>query len=228
MNLIDKIAEDPSGVTVVLAAAVIIPAVAAAWVLTYRKKRWLEDFAAAKRLRFEPEVPYDLRGTGLKVFNEGYGFRLLRRISGITCAGAAASFFDYKFSVPGGRRDSTYTLAVALFEFKSDLFPAFTLRQEGILDELKALFGFYDIDVPGDREFCREYYLSGRDKEAVVAFWTPDRTKKFKLPARCRLEAGGRWLAIYRYAATVDEKNYEAFMEEAKAAAAVLAGQAAA
>lgn len=213
MNIIDRIAEDPSGVTVVLAA----------WLLTIRKKRWLEDFAAEKRLRFEPEVPQDLRGTGLKVFNEGYGFRVLRRISGITCAGAAASFFDYKFSVPGGKRDSTYTLAVALFEFKSELFPAFTLRQEGILDELKALFGFYDIDVPGDKEFCREYYLAGRDKEAVAAFWTPERTKRFKLPGRCRLEAKGRWLAIFRYAATVDEKNYEAFMEEAKAAAAALA-----
>lgn len=223
MNIIDKIAEDPSGVTVVLAAVLIIPAVIAAWLFNWRKHRWLEDFAAAKRLRFEPEIPGDLRGTGLKVFNEGYGFRVLRRISGVTCAGAAASFFDYKFSVPGGKRDSTYTLAVALFEFRSELFPAFALRQEGILDELKALFGFYDIDVPGDREFCREYYLSGGDKDAIVAFWTPARTKAFRLPGRCRLEAKGRWLAIYRYAATVDEKNYEAFLEEARAAAAVLA-----
>ncbi|HAN05944.1 MAG TPA: hypothetical protein DCW72_03940 [Elusimicrobia bacterium] len=225
MNIIDKIAEDPSGVTLAVAAVVIIPAVAAAWFLDHRKNRWLENFAEAKRLRFEPEVPYDLRNTGLEIFNNGYDFRLLNRISGISCAGAAVSFFDYKFRAAGGREKGRYSLTAALFEFKSDLFPAFTLRQEGILDELKAVFGVYDIDVPGDKEFCREYHLSGRDKDAVAAFWTPERTKKFKLPARCRLEAKGRWLAIYRYAATVDEKNYETFMEEAKAAAAVLAGQ---
>ena len=227
MNIIDKIAEDPSGVTVILAAVLIIPAVAAAWFLNRRKRRWLEEFAGAKGLRFEPEVPDDLRGTGLEVFNKGSDFRLLNRISRINFSGAAASFFDYQFRVSGGREKGRYNLTAALFEFKSDLFPAFTLRREGIL-ELKAVFGVYDIDVPADREFCREYFLSGRDKDAVIAFWTPGRSKRFKLPARCRLEAKGRYLAIYRYAASVDEKNYEAFMEEAKAAAAVLAGQGAA
>jgi hypothetical protein len=202
------------------AGAAALAAFAFIW---WRKRNGVEGVADALGLPFAWEVPCDLKKTRLEIFSKGKYPKVTNQISGISAAGASARFFDYEFFVYRGREKDTYLLTAALFEFTQPLFPAFTLRAEGLFDKLKAVFGWEDIDIPGAEEFSGRYHLSGKDKAAILSFWTPARLAGFKLPARCAAEAGGRWLVFYRFAVSVDARSYPAFIEEAKAAAAALA-----
>lgn len=189
----------------------------------WRKRRGVEGVAQALGLLFAWEAPCDLGKTGLGIFNKGSDPKVSNQISGISAAGAAARFFDYEFFTYRGSKRDRCLLTAALFEFTEPLFPAFTLRAEGVADKLAAVFGWEDIDIPGAEEFSGRYHLSGKDKASILSFWTPARLAGFGLPARCTAEAGGRWLVFYRFAVSLDARSYPAFIEEAKAAAAALA-----
>ncbi len=91
-------------------------------------------------------------------------------------------------------------------------------------DKLKAKLGWEDIDIPGETEFSEKYYLSGKDKEAVLAFWTPERIARFKPAHGGTMEANGKYLALYKFSVKIDGKTYPAFIEDAKAVAAGFAG----
>ena len=190
--------------------------------LWWRKSRSVESVADALGLAFAWRAPCDLEKTGLELFTKGAEPTVTNQISGLSVSGAAATFFDYQFYAYQAGKRYKYLLTAALFEFKEPRFPAFTLRPEHIFDKLAGVFGWEDIDIPGAEEFSGKYHLSGKDAEAVKAFWTSSRTSGFKLPRRCTAEAGGRWLVFYRFAVSVDAKSYPAFIEEAKAAAASL------
>ena len=211
------------------AAAWIIPlfagaaALAAYAVIWWRKGRSVESVADALGLPFALNAPYDLERTGLDIFTKGFDREVTNQLSGISAAGAKARFFDYEFYYSGGGKKGKYLLTAALFEFEEPLLPEFTLRPERLFAKLAAEFGWEDIDIPGAEEFSGKYHLSGKDKAAISAFWTPARVRGFKLPARCTAEASGRWLTFYRYMVTLDAKSYPGFIEEAKAAAAALA-----
>lgn len=205
-----------------------IPAAAGALTLIafgfiwWRKSRSVERVAEALGLGFAWCAPCDLKKTGLAIFNKGDDHTVTNQITGLGVPGAEARFFDYQFCVYGGRRPDKYMFTAALFEFQEPVFPAFKLRPEHIFDALAAGLGWEDIDIPGANEFSDKYHLSGKDAEAVRAFWTPARTAAFKLPRRCTAEANGRWLVFYRFAVSLDAKSYPGFIEEAKAAAASL------
>lgn len=207
----------------------LIPAAAGALTLLayallwWRKSRSVESVADALGLAFAWRAPCDLEKTGLEIFNKGDEPTVTNQISGLSAAGATATFFDYQFYAYQAGKRYKYMLTAALFEFRKPLFPAFTLRPERLFDKLAGVFGWEDIDIAGAGEFSDKYHLSGKDAAAVRAFWTPSRTAAFKLPQRCTAEAGGRWLVFYRFAVSVDARSYPAFIGEAKAAAGSLA-----
>ena len=191
-------------------------------VIWWRKGRSIEGVADALGLPFAWTVPYDLARTGLNVFTKGSDHEVTNQLSGISVAGAKARFFDHKFYYSGEGKKGRYLLTAALFEFEKPLFPAFTLSPGGFFGRFAADFGGKAIDIPGAGEFSDKYRLSGKDKAALSAFWTPARVHGFIMPARCTAEAAGRWLVFYRFAVTVDAKSYPAFIEEAKSAAEAL------
>lgn len=193
-------------------------------VLALKRDRDIKALAGALGLQFAKRRAYDLEDTGLGVLTSGGDRDISNHISGLNAAGAAARFFDLKFRVGAGRGGSTYRLTVALFEFPRPLFPAFTLRQEGVFDRVGEAAGWEDIDIPGAEEFSGRYRLSGEDEAAIRAFWTPSRLASFSLPSGSKAEARGKYLALYKYQVKVDGRTYPAFMEEAKSAAAALAG----
>jgi len=195
-------------------------------ILLYMRGRGIRRLAASMGMKFSGRAPYDLGETGLDVLTSGTDRALKNQLSGLGAAGAAARFFDLEFSSGYGRNKRTESLTVALFEFPKQLFPAFALRKEGLFDKLAAGLGWEDIDIRGAEGFSGRYYLSGKDKGAIQAFWTPRRLSAFELPARAMLEANGRYLAFYRRSASVSAGNYPKFIEEATSAAAALAGRA--
>lgn len=124
---------------------------------------------------------------GLKLFGLGdipSARNLVKDISAMP----GALYFHYDYTVVRPRSSENFRFTVGFYKRPGLDLPEFELRPEGLADRVLALFGRKDINPGWNPEFSKRFYLSGPDKEAVAALFTP-------YVAGALSQIGGRWQA---------------------------------
>ncbi len=75
--------------------------------------------------------------------------------------------FDYQYTISTGKTSHTYKQTVFFVESKKLALPEFWMKPENFFHKIGAWLGIEDIDFDAFPEFSNQYYLKGKDKEAV-------------------------------------------------------------
>jgi hypothetical protein len=207
---------------------VVLIATAAGIAVTMERRRGDALARAGRELGLEFTREGDLLPHGLHrlpFFHGGTGRNFLRGAA----AGGELLVFDYS---TGARRDrgasSQRSHTVAAFRFRGLELPAFELGPAGVLARIAAALGARAIDFADHPEFSRRFTLSGADESAVRALFTPP-VRQFlaglERKRRREVEARGEWLVVYRTGDKVRPRALGAFVADATAAVARIAGR---
>lgn len=124
---------------------------------------------------------------GLKLFGQG-DIPSVRNLVKDIYALPGALYFHYDYTVVRSRSSDNFKFTVGFYKRPGLGLPEFALRQEGLGDRVTALLGRRDINLEWNPEFSKKFFLSGPDKAAVAALFTPD-----VAGALCQI--GGGWQA---------------------------------
>jgi hypothetical protein len=193
----------------------------------YKRRKDLEQLALSLNRIFEPDAASlpDLENSGLELFIQGRSRKCANLIISSGAGAEKVYFFDYSYVTGSGKARRTHHFTPACFEFSQPLFPRFELRPEGFLDKLGEMVGFADIDVPGSPEFSRQYKLTGENKDAILAFFSPRAIAFLEEHPGWRAQASGGRIVIFGRECFIPADYYLAYMQECLDLAAALAGK---
>jgi len=153
---------------------------------------------------------------GLKLFGQG-DIPAVRNLVKDIYAMPGALYFHYDYTVVRPRSSNNYRFTVGFYKRPGLGLPEFALGPEGLGTRVLALLGRKDINLEWNPEFSNKFFLSGPDKEAVSALFTPD-------VAGALGQIGGRWQAqgardcvIFFKEGYLSGQAYGRFMQDAAA-----------
>jgi len=152
-------------------------------------------------------------GKDLKIFNIGHAKRVRNGFS-VNFNNSKIYFFDYNYTVGGGKSSTTYSLTIAVFKSANNI-PQFHLRPEGFLDKISELFGYNDIDFEHRPLFSKKYYLKSNDEIGVRNLFNDMLIEFFESNPNFYAESNNNIIAIYKYS-LLDPKNYSSFIDDVK------------
>ena len=87
--------------------------------------------------------------------------------------------FDYYFTVSTGNSHVRYKQSCIFFRSHSLCLPHFLLRKEHLGDKIMSLLGVKDINFSNHPDFSRLYYLKGKDKDYIHAYFDHQKIIEF-------------------------------------------------
>lgn len=152
------------------------------------------------------------RLSGFKLLSKGHSKKAYNVVSG-RYANRRWKYFDYKYTVGGGKSSSTYNLTVAAVEMEQDM-PSFALRNENIFHKLGDILGFKDIDFESHPSFSDNYLLKGDDEEALRELFATHILSYFESKEiRYNIEAYADKMIIY-LEKRVSVSDYRKFIDD--------------
>lgn len=131
------------------------------------------------------------------LFNQGREWRSCNIMRG-TVEGVRVTVFDYRFTTGGIKSQTTCHQTVCAISDENLDLPRFELKPEGFSHKLEDLFGYQDIDFPGNTEFSEYYVLRGLDEGALRTVFTSDVLSFFETCPGLNVEGGGDTIIFFK------------------------------
>jgi hypothetical protein len=157
----------------------------------------------------------------LRLFSRGHSRKAVDLIS--DSAGEEFWLFEYRYVTGHGKNAHRHRMTVAAFphlraaneQGGSVELPAFELSREHIFHKIGQAFGFQDIDFPEHPSFSKRYLLRAQNEAAVRRLFDPGLLDFFDKVPEINVEAGGKYLIVYRAGKRVKPAEALAFLDEA-------------
>jgi hypothetical protein len=191
-----------------------------------RRERNLKTLTMSMGLTFNPKGPdiHILESTGIKLFNRGVSKYTSNLINWNIFGDICAQIFDYSHKPVIGyfsKYSCRHYITVMLINLQKPL-PQFVLRPEYFSDKLAEFFGFNDIDFNAYPEFSKKYFLKGKNRDEVMAFFSPEILMFFARHPGWSVEVSEGFFACWKGERYLNAEDYPTFMEEVKEMASVL------
>ena len=149
----------------------------------------------------------------LEIFNTGYA-KTIKNSFSIVFNNSKIYFFDYNYTVGGGKSSRTYSLTVAVFKSPNNI-PQFYMRPEGFLDKIPEVFGYNDIDFAHREIFSKKYYLKSNDEIGIRSLFNDYVLEFFETHPGYYIESNNGYIAIYKYT-YINPDKYHQFIDDVK------------
>ena len=107
--------------------------------------------------------------------------------------------FDYTYVTGDSKSKKYHNQTVFFVKSKLMNLPEMILRPENILDKIKTLFGFKDINFESHPEFSAYYHLKGKDEEWIRAIFNKNVLNFFTAQGNWTVEALNYFVIIYQH-----------------------------
>ncbi len=149
-----------------------------------------------------------------------------RKFENVFADGEDRLLFDYRYSfgIPL-HAGIYYWQTVAAFRVRMNPFPNFQLHPATRIDRLIRRFARRTVEIQGQENFTKRYWLRGSDSVALGALFTPDRIARlFALDpdGRWSVEKGGNWLVVYSKGMVFAPNSLSGSLAHAEALAKIL------
>lgn len=109
-----------------------------------------------------------------------------------------------------------------VLELQNATLPEFQLRPENVFYKVMSALGYQDIDLENRPEFSKAYLLRGTDEAEIRRVFNPEIAQHFeRYPGWC-VEAGGRWVVVYRAGKRVKPDDLRDFIDDGGQIASVI------
>lgn len=148
---------------------------------------------------FQAQPPLDVvPGFGrFEIFSTGRWQQVRNHLAG-EAGGRSVSVFDFSYVTGAGKSRRRWMQTVVHVRLPGADLPAFTLRPEHVFHRVGSLFGYQDIDIPGDPAFSRKHLLRGADLAGIYALFGPGLREFFNRNPGNGAEAAGEDLFFWR------------------------------
>jgi len=148
-----------------------------------------------------------------RLFKKGHSRRITHLVQG-QANEIDLKVFDYRYTTGGGRNASAHRQSVLLLRTPDLNLPAFTLRPEGLLDKIGAVFGLQDMDIEDRPDFSKHFILRGLDEAALRRLFRPEVLAWYETHHGVSTEGAGQELVFYRAGKRVPPEGLPARLEE--------------
>lgn len=128
--------------------------------------------------------------------------------------GIDIAIFEYEY--PRGR-NNTIRQTVIWMQRRGTKMTEFSLRPEGVWNQLGGWSGHGDINFDSHPRFSRDYLLKGDDEAAIRELFTDDVLEFYERHAELITEGEGNKLLLYREGVAVTPEKIPSFLNEALA-----------
>ena len=133
--------------------------------------------------------------------------------------GTDIAIFEYEY--PRGK-NNTIRQSVVWMQRRGTRMTEFSLRPEGVWNQLGGWSGHGDINFTSHPNFSRDYLLRGDDEEAIRELFTDEVLNFYESHPELITEGEGNKLLFYREAVVVNPENLRTFLNEALTVRALL------
>lgn len=176
-----------------LLALVLLP-----FVIKAQKSRRRNRFAKYKELGLfqlsEEKFEQWVKPENFFCLNFKFALNRIREPYGGSYRGREIALFTH--SVGTGAKPVHQHAVIAALGTKT---PQFLLRQEGLVDKLKSLFGGSDINFVNDELFSKKYLLDGKDEARIRGIFDDSLRRVLVLQDKLWMESDGSRLVVYKY-----------------------------
>ncbi|HRH43319.1 MAG TPA: hypothetical protein PKY82_16925 [Pyrinomonadaceae bacterium] len=192
-----------------------------------------QNFARQSNWQYAGKVPLSsLRGTEYlylfslgntgNSFNDAFTIKLgtpeYKRIENLiygTINNFQVSIFDYIYTTGSGKNYKGHSQTVVMLESPALNLPLFTMRPEGIWQEVGQVFGGQDIDFTSHPIFSKKYLLRGADENRVRYIFNQTALSFLETTTDFCIEGGGNRLFAYRQHVSIDPPRFQMIIDEA-------------
>lgn len=131
-----------------------------------------------------------------------------------------------EFWYTDGFGKSQKTIMQTVIRMQSPLLelPTFVLRPESVLAKVAQIAGYQDIDFPDAPQFSKRHLLRGKDEPAIRQVFTPAILRYCEQHPKISIEGAGDRLLVYWERKRLKPANFDTFVDEGKAIAALFVG----
>ena len=133
----------------------------------------------------------------------------------------AMTLLDYSYTVGSGKSKQTVVQTVIRMQSPLLQLPAFVMKPESVFAKMGKILGFTDINFPDAPQFSKMYLLRGHDEAAIRQIFGPAIIQYCEQHPKISIEGVGDRLLVYREGRRVKLDNFDNFIEEGKAIAAL-------
>ncbi len=133
--------------------------------------------------------------------------------------GTDIAIFEYEY--PQGK-NNTIRQTVIWMQRRGTRMTEFSLRPEGVWNQLGGWTGHGDINFTSHPDFSRDYLLRGDDEEAIRELFTDELLNFYERHSDLITEGEGNKLLFYREGVLVKPENLRTFLDEALTVRALL------
>ncbi|SDB61570.1 Sulfate permease, MFS superfamily [Flavobacteriaceae bacterium MAR_2010_188] len=94
--------------------------------------------------------------------------------------------------------------------------PVFTLSKENLIEKIYGIGGHSDIDIQGNEEFSKRFYLYGEDEVGILKFFSDSLILFFESIPYYHIESNGKWLLIFNRAQLAGDKEIKTLLDFGK------------
>lgn len=125
-----------------------------------------------------------------------FGYFKTRQINQVSniLSNDKCTLFDVQFSE--GELFAQQIVKATMLYISLDNIPEFTLDREGIFEYIYHFAGFNDIEITAHPDFSKRFYLSGKDENAIKAFFTDELILFFESNNYYHIEGSEKGLLI--------------------------------
>jgi len=133
----------------------------------------------------------------------------------------AMTLLDYAYTVGYGKSKQVVTQTVIRMQSPLLQLPVFVMKPESVFAKLGQMLGYTDIDLPEAPQFSKMYLLRGKDEAAIREIFEPAVTGYCEEHPKISIEGAGDRLLVYRERRRLKLDNFDTFVEQGKAVAAL-------
>lgn len=167
-----------------------------------------KQYAFARAIRLFQERTFDSATNFFEGKYRGY------RVTGV----------DYSYSWGVGRYQAAYTQTVVLLHDAVTGVPNFVLSPRGMLDRIAPWLNNDRIELKGEKEFNKQFALSGTRRDGIAACFTPELIDLCLEDAALSIETYSGDLIVCRQGKEMAAGGYEPLLDLAVQIAEVLGG----
>ena len=194
---------------VIFAGAALVIGIIVYLVRKYEQERTAGLTEVFRDLSFRP-----VESTGIpdfRITSKGHSRKRTNNFEG-RASGLDLSIFDYRYTVGGGKNQTTYKFTMVMTETSC---PAFQLYKEGLFQKIADKFSKADIDFEGHPIFSDKYVLKGDDEQAVRTLFSPDVLLHFENTQWCA-ESNGSQLVFWKHNKRIKPEHMNEFLNSVK------------